>query len=140
MKKEKRSLYTVLLSTASILVLVAVVALAVKIANQSSQSNHNSFLPPSGNSVQQNTSGTSQPDTGLKTFTVAELKQYDGKNGHPAYVAVSGKVYDVTNSRAWRKGTHQGYAAGQDLTDAINSAPHGTSVLDGLPVVGTLVP
>ena len=34
-----------------------------------------------------------------KTFTLAQLAQYDGQNGQPAYVAVDGVVYDVTNSR-----------------------------------------
>jgi predicted heme/steroid binding protein len=63
---------------------------------------------------------------------------YNGKNGQPAYIAVSGVVYDVTNAQGWRNGSHQGVSAGQDLTSAITQAPHGTSVLNGLTVVGKL--
>jgi len=74
-----------------------------------------------------------------KVFTLAELKTFDGQNGNPAYFAVDGVVYDVTNEKQWSDGTHQGYSCGQDLTDAIGKAPHGTSELDGVPVVGTLV-
>ena len=73
-----------------------------------------------------------------KTFTAAELSKYNGQNGNPAYVAVSGVVYDVTNAKGWSNGTHKnGVTAGKDLTKEINSAPHGLSVLSGLPVVGT---
>lgn len=32
-----------------------------------------------------------------KTFTTTELAEFDGRNGHPAYVAVKGVVYDVSN-------------------------------------------
>jgi predicted heme/steroid binding protein len=77
--------------------------------------------------------------TGTKQFTTAELATYDGLNGHKAYVAVSGKVYDVTNAQGWNSGSHQGVQAGQDLTAIITAAPHGTSVLKNLKIVGTLV-
>jgi len=75
-----------------------------------------------------------------KVFTLAELKTFDGQNGNPAYVAVSGTVYDVTNVKGWSNGQHQSHLAGQDLTSVIDSAPHGTSILSGLTVVGTLAP
>lgn len=78
-------------------------------------------------------------DTAQKTFTKDELAKYDGKNGNPAYVAVNGVVYDVTNVRQWSGGSHQGYNAGQDLTKAIQQSPHGVSVLKDLPVVGKYV-
>ena len=77
--------------------------------------------------------------SGTKEFTTAELATYDGLNGHKAYIAVSGKVYDVTNAEGWHNGSHQGVQAGQDLTLIITSAPHGTSVLSKLKIVGTLV-
>ena len=32
-----------------------------------------------------------------KIFTEKELGKYDGQNGNPAYVAIDGVVYDVTN-------------------------------------------
>lgn len=73
-----------------------------------------------------------------KVFTVTELATYDGQNGNKAYVAVSGKVYDVTNAEGWNSGQHQGVSAGIDVTDVIAMAPHGTGILSGLKVVGTL--
>jgi predicted heme/steroid binding protein len=74
-----------------------------------------------------------------KEFTVDELKTFNGKNGHPAYIAVDGNVYDVTNVPSWSGGIHQGYRAGQDLTDPIkNNSPHGVSKLKGIPIVGVL--
>ena len=73
------------------------------------------------------------------TFTLDELAQYDGKNGNDAYVAVAGTVYDVTNAAKWQNGSHYGVQAGTDCTPAISRSPHGSSVLDGLPIVGTLV-
>jgi predicted heme/steroid binding protein len=75
---------------------------------------------------------------GTTKFTTSELATYDGLNGHKAYIAVSGKVYDVTNVEGWNSGSHQGVQAGQDLTQIILMAPHGKSVLDNLKVVGTL--
>ena len=43
-----------------------------------------------------------------KKFTLEELAKYDGKNGNPAYVAYSGKVYDVSESSFWTDGDHLG--------------------------------
>lgn len=73
------------------------------------------------------------------SLTAAELAAYNGQNGKPAYVAVNGAIYDVTNVPQWKNGTHQGYTAGKDLTNEIAKAPHGNSVLKDLPVVGKLV-
>lgn len=79
--------------------------------------------------------------SGTRVFTLEELATYNGKDGQPAYVAVDGVVYDVTDVPQWANGEHySGLTAGQDLTEEItNQSPHGLSVLDGLPVVGTLV-
>ena len=74
----------------------------------------------------------------LPVFTPEQLSQYDGQNGNPAYVAVDGVVYDVTDVPQWLGGLHNGHAAGQDLSEAMSSSPHGKAVLDMLPVVGTL--
>lgn len=72
-------------------------------------------------------------------LTTEELAEYDGKDGNPAYIAVDGVIYDVTDSDMWSEGEHNGFEAGQDLTDGImNESPHGDSVLDRLTVVGRL--
>jgi predicted heme/steroid binding protein len=43
-----------------------------------------------------------------KFFTLDQLKQFDGKSGKPTYVAIEGKVYDVSGSDLWSGGDHQG--------------------------------
>ena len=74
-----------------------------------------------------------------KTFTKEELQKYDGQDGRPAYIAIDGKVYDVSEDASWQGGKHHGNLAGQDLTDVLlNKSPHGDRVLKGLPVVGKL--
>lgn len=74
-----------------------------------------------------------------KTFTLEQLAVFNGKDGNPAYIAVNGVVYDVSDVGAWPKGKHQGFEAGKDVTDQINEiSPHGTGVLESLPVVGNL--
>lgn len=77
---------------------------------------------------------------GTLELTLDQLKQFDGKNGNPAYVAVDGILYDVSNVGPWKNGDHNGYSAGNDLTDIIkNKSPHGVKNLEGLPIVGKLV-
>lgn len=73
-----------------------------------------------------------------KVFTLEELKKYNGQNGNPAYVAVNGIVYDVSNVLEWSNGLHQGLTAGNDLTEEFSNSPHGMSTLQSLPIVGTL--
>jgi len=76
----------------------------------------------------------------LKKFTLEELKQYDGKEGRPAYIAYKGKVYDVTDSYLWLEGDHQGqHVAGKDLSEEISFAPHGEETLERVKQVGVLV-
>ena len=60
---------------------------------------------------------------------MAELSSYNGKGGKPAYISFKGKVYDVTPSSQWLDGDHLGHEAGQDLTDAMDIAPHGDEML-----------
>lgn len=77
---------------------------------------------------------------GTLELTLDQLKQFDGKNGNPAYVAVDGILYDVSNVGPWKNGDHNGYSAGNDLTDIIkNKSPHGVKNLEGLPIVGKLL-
>jgi len=75
-----------------------------------------------------------------KKITLEELKQYDGKNGKPAYIAYQGKVYDVSQSRLWSEGDHMGlHEAGKDLTDDIDLAPHREEVLERAKLIGNVV-
>ncbi|MGD0056553.1 MAG: cytochrome b5 domain-containing protein [Methanomassiliicoccales archaeon] len=75
----------------------------------------------------------------MRTFTKKELAEFNGRNGKPTYVAVNGKVYDVTKSEQWEDGEHQYmHNAGQDQSDAISDAPHDPDVLERYPVVGAL--
>jgi len=75
----------------------------------------------------------------MKEFTAEELKQYDGREGRPAYVAYKGLVYDVTESAMWPDGDHEGWhRAGADLTAEHDDAPHDVHVVD-FPEVGKLI-
>jgi predicted heme/steroid binding protein/uncharacterized Fe-S cluster protein YjdI len=77
-----------------------------------------------------------------KVFTLDELQKYNGQNGNPAYVAVNGIVYNAAKSWSWRKGIHKKCSnsthAGADLSELINSSPHGASMMNRLPIIGTL--
>ncbi len=75
----------------------------------------------------------------MKEFTLSELKQYDGKEGRPAYIAYKKRVYDVSENRRWKEGGHFGiHSAGEDLTQSLANAPHGEDVIEKLSLVGEL--
>ena len=73
-----------------------------------------------------------------KKFTLDELRQFDGKNGKPAYVGYKGKVYDVSGSEQWGDGDHMGHEAGRDLTEDMDIAPHADDVMERMKIVGVL--
>ena len=75
----------------------------------------------------------------MADLTKTELAKYDGQNGQPAYVAIDGTIYDVSNVGPWQGGKHHGNVAGQDLSQAILKSPHLKSVLPKLPVIGKLI-
>jgi predicted heme/steroid binding protein len=77
--------------------------------------------------------------SGPEEVTPETLPSFDGHDGNQALVAVSGQLYDVTNSRLWKDGVHvRQHRAGQDLTEAMDRAPHGAEVLERVPAVGTI--
>ncbi len=77
----------------------------------------------------------------MKAFRRDELKEYDGKDGRPGYIAYEGKVYDVSASKLWSGGLHmRRHRAGTDLTAEIQAAPHGPDLLERCPQVGVLQP
>lgn len=117
------------------------------LANQAITISSQSSIPVSSGSLNPSqippitpspTPPASQPSQ--RTFTIGELATFDGKNGKPAYVAVNGIVYDVTNNRAWAAATHFGLTAGKDYTQEFASCHAGQqSILATLPAVGRLV-
>ncbi len=80
---------------------------------------------------------------GGRVFTLAELAEFDGKGGKPAYIAVDGVVYDLSGSATWPEGKHTpcnlGAMAGRDLSEELKQAPaRMRENLKRFPVVGTL--
>jgi predicted heme/steroid binding protein/uncharacterized membrane protein len=75
----------------------------------------------------------------MREFDADELARFNGENGSPTYIAYDGKVYDVSESKLWRKGQHMNrHRSGTDLTSDIQAAPHAADVLERFPQVGTL--
>ena len=75
-----------------------------------------------------------------RPFTVEQLKEFDGKEGRPTYVAYRGRVYDVSASSLWSDGGHSGvHSSGCDLTNEIGNAPHGEEALLNFRIIGELV-
>ena len=72
---------------------------------------------PAATAAMSDATDAAATDGAMLELTLEELKQYDGKNGNPAYVAVDGVIYDVTNVAKWKDGEHNGYSAGNDLID-----------------------
>jgi len=72
-------------------------------------------------------------------LNLEELAQKDGKEGRPVYIAYEGKIYDVSQSKLWKTGTHmKRHPSGKDLTTDLSAAPHGPEVLQRYPQVGVL--
>ncbi|MCK5825988.1 MAG: hypothetical protein KAG93_03055 [Desulfuromusa sp.] len=70
-------------------------------------------------------------------MTIEELAKFDGGDGRAAYIAVNGVIYDISDSKLWPAGRHEGgHQAGQDLTEELKSAPHLKNIVNRFPVVG----
>lgn len=80
-----------------------------------------------------------QQDVPETVVTPDQLAQNNGKNGTPAYVAVNGVVYNMTDVPAWAAATHFGMTAGQDLTEEFLACHANQSIiLNRLQEVGRL--
>jgi predicted heme/steroid binding protein len=76
-----------------------------------------------------------------KEYTLEELSRFDGGETRPAYIAFGGKIYDVSSSKLWVEGNHvRKHLAGNDLTEALKTAPHGEEKVLQMPWVGELLP
>jgi predicted heme/steroid binding protein/uncharacterized membrane protein len=72
-------------------------------------------------------------------ITPDQLAHFDGKEGRPAYIAYKGIVYDVSQGRLWKNGTHvMKHSAGNDLTNSLKNAPHGEDKVLAMAQVGML--
>jgi predicted heme/steroid binding protein/uncharacterized membrane protein len=72
-------------------------------------------------------------------ITPDQLSHFDGKEGRPAYIAYKGIVYDVSQGRLWKNGSHvMKHSAGNDLTDILKNAPHGEDKILAMPQIGML--
>jgi len=80
-------------------------------------------------------SNTVTDNSSQKIFSVKELSSFDGKGGRPAYVAVNGVVYDL--SSVFKDGSHAGYEAGMDQSEAFH-AQHYSEILKQFKMVGAL--
>lgn len=74
-----------------------------------------------------------------RKFTLNELAQFDGIMGSPAYVAIKGIVYDISNNPRWRKAMDLGLAAGEDLTPQLYGYGEIEEKISDLPKVGILI-
>jgi len=73
-------------------------------------------------------------------LTLQELSRFDGNEKRPAYIAYKGKIYDVSSSKLWVEGNHvRKHLAGNDLTEALRTAPHDEDKILGMPLVGELI-
>jgi predicted heme/steroid binding protein len=122
-----------------LIALILLLSVGCTASTVSSGTNNTGMISSSVSNSQQITS--SSVATELIELTLEELKQFDGKNGRKAYIAVDGFVYDVSRSFRWFGGNHNGYTAGRDLTLEIDTvSPHGRSTLSEVPLIGKIVP
>ena len=76
----------------------------------------------------------------VRKITKEELRNCDGRDGRPAYIAFHGWVFDVSESSLWKDGSHKElHKAGEDLSASLGRAPHGAGILERMPRVGKLV-
>lgn len=77
--------------------------------------------------------------TELPLYSKAQLALRNGQDKPQIWVALHGKIYEVTASRLWRDGKHYEHWAGQDLTDELKDAPHTEKVFEKFKVIGKLI-
>ena len=74
----------------------------------------------------------------MHLITRQQLSLRNGQDKPEIWVAYKGVVYDVSQSRLWRKGMHYEHWAGQDLTEELADAPHTENVFDKFKAIGFL--
>ena len=74
----------------------------------------------------------------LPPYTRSQLALRNGQDKPDIWVAYKGVIYDVSESRLWRRGQHYEHWAGQDLTDELPDAPHTDEVFERFKAIGKL--
>jgi len=74
----------------------------------------------------------------LPQYTRSQLALRNGQDKPEIWVAYKGVIYDVSESRLWRRGQHYEHWAGQDLTDELPDAPHTEEVFERFKAIGKL--
>jgi predicted heme/steroid binding protein len=74
----------------------------------------------------------------LPFYTSAQLALRNGQDKPEVWICYNGLIYDVTQSRLWKKGMHYEHWAGQDLTDELKDAPHTNAVFEKFKAIGRL--
>jgi len=72
-------------------------------------------------------------------YTKSQISLCNGQDRKEIWVAYKGVIFDVTESRYWKKGMHYEHWAGQDLTDELGDAPHAEEVFKRVKKIGILV-
>lgn len=75
----------------------------------------------------------------MNKYRPQQLALRNGQDKEEVWIAYKGIIYDVTNSKLWKNGTHYEHWAGQDLTDELKEAPHTEKVFERLEVIGELI-
>ncbi|HEY8400414.1 MAG TPA: cytochrome b5 domain-containing protein [Cytophagaceae bacterium] len=75
----------------------------------------------------------------LPTYTRSQLALRNGQDKPEIWVCYDGIIYDVSESRLWRKGMHYEHWAGQDLTEELKDAPHTHIVFEKFKKIGRLL-
>lgn len=73
-----------------------------------------------------------------KEFTLDELTGYNGKNGKPAYIAIEGIVYDISNEAVFKELKNIEIIAGKDLTEQFNFYHRINQGINKIPRVGVV--
>ena len=74
-----------------------------------------------------------------KYYTRKQLALRNGQDREEIWCAYKGNIYDLTNSKLWKDGTHYEHWAGQDLTEELKEAPHTEKVFERYTMIGELV-
>lgn len=74
----------------------------------------------------------------LPTYTKGQLALRNGQDKPEIWVSFKGVIYDVSESRLWKKGMHYEHWAGQDLTAEMEDAPHTENVFKRFKAIGRL--